>query len=62
LLTSNEDASHRRVARGRACPSGGPEMPLLPDGRSHRRGWEDGQTHKNAGPVVRDPARAFQLD
>ena len=27
----------------RRCPSGGPEMTLLPSGRSIERGWEDGQ-------------------
>jgi hypothetical protein len=30
----------------RSCPSGGPRVTLLRDGRSHAKGWEDGQAHK----------------
>jgi hypothetical protein len=55
-------AAHQAAVCRRLCPSGGVLSPLLPNGRSHARGREDGQAHKNAGPLVRDPAQVFRLD
>lgn len=44
-----------------ASPSGGTNLVLLRDGRSHAKGWEDGP-QKDAGPVVASPAQVFRLD
>jgi len=46
--------------RRRLPPSGGQMMPLLPSGRSHARGWADGQEHKKMRDLwLQTPHKCF---